>query len=255
MTKYVSVDLISDNVSYKITNYLYGLPGPLVFHSLLKALDLKLGNSIKVGNPMITYKEVREKEGFSLKSKDYKNANALNVNGNIYKGETTLIDTPEGYVKVNLLFTINTRENEEEKILSKLSFNFKKLRLAGGTLFIENLRVKDDIEDFMTPIGFTLNSGDYEFEDIEDFIFDNCVKYKNKKGLSLMAQTGVSHIGKAKKEDSIFKKEHYFSEVIIEKIIAKRLLYRKMSKEILNNYIWKTELRDNSLIIKTKEKG
>jgi len=240
--KYVSITISSINASFKSSGILYGPPGPLVFHSILNALNLKLDKSNINEGFVLTY----------LSSEPYVSNNAFklkSIDRVTVKNAKSLLDRPEGYIKVNLIFSVDS-DYSIDIIENDIIFNILKLRISGGMLNIEDINIESDINEIKVPFGFTISSLEEEFNNVEDFFIDSTIYYRGKKGIKKLMHSGFLILGDAGKENSFYNKEHYFGEAILEFFHFSKIKGFRMTKEKFLNYSLKTELIDNKFKIK-----
>jgi len=239
---YVKMNLDVINASFKQTDSLYGIPSPLVYMSFLKAIEFRVKNSITI-NPgvMISYRYTEANKGkdfhFIQKGTDIKS--------------TGLVDIPRGGFGIDLIFEISYLDTFEN-MKFMLTHALKKMRIAGGV--IENVEIdyNTNIEEIKRSIGFTQYKSSKEFESGVEFIFESLVFGSFKKGLSTPAILGYLNLGNAGKENSLYKKDHFFAEPLIQMTEFKFL--RKLNKSVFNEYAWFSELDNNNNIkIKTGE--
>ena len=247
---YIKIDINAVNVNFYQTEFLYGLPSPFVYHSLLKNIELKINNSKEIDGEfsisngfMITYK----RNGFMGQSKTHtlKSRDPVRSDG--------LVDMPRGYIEVSLIFELNHTFLEIEDLLN--AFNIlKKLRIAGGNIINYKMQIESTIKNIYRPIGYTQYSMDSNFDSIDHMIYEASLIKKGSKGIKALSRVGELILGKGNTEDSIYKKEHYYVEPII-KFTKFTFLKEKLTEEVYDKYSWKTKKIKDQYIIETNHKG
>ena len=229
---YIKLTLSVSNINLKQTEFLFGVPSPLVFHSLLAKLRLFSGLNIQEGFT-ITYREYKRFSSF------YK---VKAPNSNLPNG---LVSSSRGYIKVFLVFAI---KDFKEADVSKLEAFFKQNRVKGGFVNYVNIEYSSNLKQ-LKPYGFTQVF--YKIDKSDEDLF-NYIVLKNTlsthKKIIVPTIVGKAILGKYP-HITKYNKEAFYSESIIGLTEFKFL--RKWNKEVFEEVSWKTEKNDIMFLIKT----